>query len=399
MRLTQEAKVGLITIISIVLFALAVSYTGRYREGEVRSYNLVFDGVDGLQIHSKVNLAGVMVGYVRSLDFIEGQKVKVNIVVTRPDAPLYRAYREGTDTPGTFYTYTVNGDAVGDRWVEILPGQVPPDATPLEPGATVAGERPMTLNEIARKGHKILGKLDNSVDSISLLASDPEQGGLRGVVEDFQKTSENLRKASDDTSLMVAGLTEQSERLSDSLDTVVTKVDQNLLGLQTGEISAEKVLEKLATNSAYRSSNELNAMVVNLNDTSHSIKKAIRAVELLSETQPLDRTSVAAVKDLRNAAEDIQGIAMELRNSKLPVDVERELREASANSKLAIASAARIMGRVDAYAREKFSDTIAPAQDSEESNSEKEALILKVNQDWKKEDLLEKYLFKEKKEF
>lgn len=374
MRWTHEAKVGLFTVVAVVLLFACGSYVSRSKEHESRDFEVVYSAVDGLQERANVLLAGVTVGFVKSIKFIEGQKVGVTISVTRPDAPLYRARNPGQDPVGTYYTYTINGNSVGDRWIEILPGKVPVQATPLEPGAQVLGERPQTLNELTQKGYQVLSKLDRSVDALALMGNDPQkQGDLRHVMEDFREVAANLKRASGDAGLVVSGLSDKGEQLSDSIETVITRIDQGVLNIKNGDTSGSDVLENIASTKP-TDSNGVASLAMNLKDTAASIKKAVRAVEILSETKALDETSIASIKDLRNAAEEIQGIALDLRTTKHTTETERDLREATANAKLALASAARILGRVDAYSsgQARYSDTIAPSQEGEPTSERSE---------------------------
>lgn len=399
MRWTQEAKVGLISVVAVVLFFVVGSFVSRHKKAEARDFQVVFSAVDGLQERSQVYLAGVSVGFVKKVDFLDDQRVGVTISVLRADAPMYRARKPGQDPVGTYYTYTINGNSVGDRWIEILPGKVPSTALTLEPGARVAGERPYTLNELTQKGYQILTKLDQSVEALTLMSSDPEQqGDLRQVMADFREVAKNLRAASSDAGIVVAGLNERGEHLSDSLETVIARVDQGVLGSSTSELPADEVIQNLASKTP-TSNTEISSLALNLKDTSSSIKRAIRAIEMLSEGKDLDPNSIAAVKDLRNSAEEIQGIALDLRTVKHSETTERDLRETSANAKLALASAARILGRADAYSanRIRYSETIPSAQDSNPGYGEtsEDKLTLKTeppSQD-KSQGLLERYLY------
>lgn len=405
MRWTQEAKVGFFTVFSVTLLVFAGWYVSRHKERESRDFQVVFSGIDGLQERANVYLAGVAVGFVKKIDFIDGRRVGVTISVLRSDAPMYRAHNPDQDPAGTYYVYTINGNSVGDRWVEILPGKVPPTAVPLEPGARVAGQRPLTLNELTQKGYQILSKLDESVEALSSMSSDPSQhGDLRQVMADFREVAKNLKAASSDAGFVVAGLSEKGERLSDSLETVITRVDQGVLGSSDPDYAGTEVLESLATRSP-NDSTEVSALALNLKDTSSSIKKAIRAIELLSEGKGLDQGSIAAVKDLRNAAEEIQGIALDLRTTKHTSEVERDLRETSANSKLALASAARILGRADVYemnSRVRFTETVPSTyEDSPDYSESTDKITLSREKPVTEQSqgLIERYIYNSKKRF
>lgn len=351
MELNAAAKVGIVTVVAGLLFLLSISQIGRFGRQDGNEYRVLFESVGGLQERSPVYLAGVPIGYVSKLELAENNKVQASIKITRDDVELYPNRDPETHAPGTYYVYTITGNLLGDRWMEIKPGPVDPGTEPLANGQRVIGETPVTLDDLAREGYEVMGQLRQSVDALNGLVADEKfQSDIKLTVENFREISGNLKGVSSDAKIMVAGLNDRVTRLSDSLETVVTHVDQTVLAFQD---DAQVVGDDLRqfSNSANRMLKEnephLDTIVMNLRDTSSSLKKAMRAVETLADNEQLNEDVIEAVDNLRRTSEEIQGIASDIRSISSDPEVQKDLRETLTNAKQASASASRVMSRVE----------------------------------------------------
>ena len=354
MELNPAAKVGIVTVVAVLLFLLSISQIGRFGRQDGDEYRILFDSVGALQERSPVYLAGVPIGYVKNLELSENNKVQATIKLTREDVDLYRA-REATDQDGTYYVYTITGNLLGDRWMEIKPGPVEPGEERLANGTLIQGETPVTIDDLAREGYEVMGELRQSVDALNGLVADEKfQSDIKLTVENFQEISGNLKGVSADAKVMVAGLNDRVGRLTDSLETVVTHVDQTVIAFQG---DAEKVGTDLkrfsgsANKMLARNEPHMDTIAMNLRDTSSSLKKAMRAVESIADNEELSEDVVAAVNNLRRTSEEIQGIASDIRSVSSDPEVQKDLRQTMVNAKQASASAARVMGRVDAASK------------------------------------------------
>lgn len=354
MELNPAAKVGVVTVVAALLFLLSISQIGRFGREDGEEYRVLFETVGGLQERSPVYLAGVPIGYVKNLELEENNKVRATIKLTREDVELYRARDPETDPQGMYYVYTITGNLLGDRWMEIKPGPVEPGEEPLPNGSLVQGEAPVTLDDLAREGYEVMGELQQSVNALNGLVADEKfQSDIKLTVENFREISGNLNGVSADAKVMVSGLNDRVNRLSDSLETVVTHVDQTVLAFQDdAQVVGEDLRRFSGTANRMLAQNEphLDTIVMNLRDTSVSIKKAMRAVEAIADNEQLNEDVVAAVNNLRRTSEEIQGIAADIRSISADPEVQKDLRETVVNAKQASASAARVMGRVDAIA-------------------------------------------------
>jgi predicted nucleic acid-binding Zn-ribbon protein len=213
----------------------------------------------------------------------------------------------------------------------------------------------VTLDDLAREGYEVMGELRQSVGALNGLVADEKfQSDIKLTVENFREISGNLEGVSADAKVMVAGLNDRVNRLSDSLETVVTHVDETVLAFQDdAQVVGEGLREFSGSANRLISKNQphLDTIVMNLRDTSVSIKKAMRAVEAIADNEQLNEDVVEAVNNLRRTSEEIQGIAADIRSVSSDPEVQRDLRETVVNAKQASASAARVMGRVDAISK------------------------------------------------
>lgn len=354
MELNPAAKVGVVTVVAALLFLLSVSQIGSFGSGDGPEYRILFESVGGLQERAPVHLAGVPVGFVKRLELAENNKVQVTIQMTRGSVALYRARDPEVDPPGSYYVYTITGNLMGDKWLEVKPGPVLPNEEPLARGSLVMGESPVNLDDLAREGSAVMVEFRESVEALnSLVADEKFQDDIKLTVNNFQEISDNLRGVSADARIIVSGLNGRVNRLADSIETVVTHVDQTVLAFQDdarvvgGDL---RQLSSTANSMLTENRDHVDTIVMNLRETSISVRKAMRAVEALAENEELNQDMVAAVHNLRRTSEEIQGIASDIRSVTADPEVQTDLRETVVNAREASASAKRVMGRVEGIA-------------------------------------------------
>lgn len=351
MELNAAAKVGIVTVVAGLLFLLSIAQIGRFgREGGAE-YRILFETVGGLQERAPVHLAGVPVGFVKKLELAENNQVQTIIELNRDNVRLYRAREPETDPVGSYYVYTITGNLMGDKWVEIKPGPVKPDEEPLAQGSQVRGESPVTLDDLAREGSLVMAEFRQSVDALNALVADEKfQGDIKLTVENFREISGNLKGVSADARVIVAGLNDRVNRLSDSLEAVVSHVDETVIAFQTDSSAVGHDLRTFsgtANRMLMKNEGHVDTIVMNLRDTSVALKKAMRSVEVLADNETLSEDVVEAVNNLRRTSEEIQGIAADIRSISADPEVQQDLRETVVNAKQASASAARVMGKVE----------------------------------------------------
>jgi phospholipid/cholesterol/gamma-HCH transport system substrate-binding protein len=184
--LSHEIKVGIFTLIGIVLFCLSVILLGgdKYLFSHAYDLKIRMPQVQGLNRGSVVSLSGVPVGNVDHIDFVPGSmEVEVSVSVQRSVQPKI--------TEGSLATVKTQG-ALGDKYIYITPG--PLDAKPLPEGAILPMDKtPDFLDIIASKGAE-LGEVVEVIKEVHELFANLNKDGRSGkLMSNLVESTNELR--------------------------------------------------------------------------------------------------------------------------------------------------------------------------------------------------------------
>lgn len=186
MKLSPEAKVGLLVFAGILLLTYMSFRVGEFRvtTGGGKSVNFLFDSAAGLTKDSSVQIAGVEVGKVYEISLEDGKaKVKVRLY---PDISVDRHSK----------AYIRSIGLLGDKYLEISLGHSGENAGE---GETLVA--PPGSEDIG----KLVGQLSSIADDIKAVSSSlrgalgSEEGELsvREILQNFREMSANLNRLVD----------------------------------------------------------------------------------------------------------------------------------------------------------------------------------------------------------
>ncbi len=220
MKRTGKIKWGNMKVGILVTFTLALILYSSFQGGGTAFFapkeHLVayFHSVNGLLDGAPVRLAGVEVGNVKSVEFVNlavDRRLKVEINVKKSVWNLI--------TVGSKVQLGTIG-LLGDKYVEIFPG--PPDNPVMEPGSEVAVMEEVGLDAIVRKPPEVT----TSIDSILL--------NLRNITSRIADNEGTVGKVISDTSLysgLVSALKQTTRVMSEisaNQRTIMNKLDATL---------------------------------------------------------------------------------------------------------------------------------------------------------------------------
>lgn len=181
MKLSNEFKVGVLTIISVLILIFGYQYlrTGQFLQ-KGRTYFVYYTNVNGLSINDQVLYHGFEIGTVQdiSLNSIDSQQIaiKVQLNITE-DMPIF----------DNAEARIVNSDLLGEKAISIIQKQ---EGNPLPDGAVLKGTLEHTLSQqIEEELLPVKNKIEVLVSNI-----DSVIGRIQGIFNvDFQgKINENL---------------------------------------------------------------------------------------------------------------------------------------------------------------------------------------------------------------
>ena len=180
-RLSLEFKVGLFTIIALLL--LFVFIFTQTKKGQWRGYEIgvTFDYIGGLDIGAPVRLSGVRVGEVRSIKILPEPMPKVLIKLR-----LKRDVKIGKNSRITIRTLGI----IGEKYVEILPSS---EKEYISKGEIVEGVNPLSLEKFVSIGQDAIFNLNSILTDIKKLTSDVKvQKNIREILKETSIASKQM---------------------------------------------------------------------------------------------------------------------------------------------------------------------------------------------------------------
>lgn len=183
--MTTEVRVGLFAILGVTVLLVSIAFlTGglTLREGGYDLYVRVANA-GGITLSAPVQMAGIQVGRVRSLDLTPEHQAVITIRV-RDDVAIPTGSRFAVATAGL----------LGDRFITITPG--PPTAPPIPPRTTVTGADPFTLEELTTRVIAVARQAETALANINRLVGDPQlPTTLNETIRNARETTDVMRRA------------------------------------------------------------------------------------------------------------------------------------------------------------------------------------------------------------
>jgi len=192
---TNEVKVGIVVAIAIVILIFSAFIV---KEGEVRGFRtkeytikVTFNFVGGLKETAPVRLAGVKVGQVEKIRFIQEPTTKVETTISLKEAIRLRENAQ--------FSITTVG-LLGEKYIEITPGSL--DATIVKPGATLIGKDAVDISKVFSSAGGAMQDLGNIISSVregegtvgKLVADEELYDNLNAMIKNLRELSEDVKE-------------------------------------------------------------------------------------------------------------------------------------------------------------------------------------------------------------
>ncbi len=194
MRMTNEAKTGLIVLISIALLGALIMKVGNFtffKKGyTVRSQ---FHFTAGVKEHAPVRLSGVDVGEVKLIHLRYGDDTLIEMVFWLNEDVKLRLDSKA---------YVTTLGMMGEKYVEIRAGTAA--AAFAKEGDLIPSEDPVRLEDLMAMGMKLADDVGKTAKDLSRLVNRVDdtvadnRPKLDRIFDDLEETSGNFREFSED---------------------------------------------------------------------------------------------------------------------------------------------------------------------------------------------------------
>lgn len=279
MKWTTEAKVGLFTVVGVVLFAVCIVFLGRFDIFAAPTMHIAgnFQSVTGLKEGNTVRFSGVKVGKVKSMQ-VTDKGITVSMDIDK-DVKI------PTDS-----TFTMESDGIlGDKFIQITPGR---STLYLDDGAFIAGDGKSEIDKTMAQATKLMEAATATLQS------------MNGIIGD-EKTQTALRNALQSTELIA----QNTANLTAQMNAMLANNSDNISALTANMVGITRNMESLTNqmdanmkqfNADGQVGTEMRQIVNNLKATTDSISKMAGTMEGVVT----DPKSTADIKEtLHNTAQ------------------------------------------------------------------------------------------------
>ncbi len=217
--MSNEAKVGLFVIVSLVILAVTLGGIANLQlRGGMVAYKTYFTFAGGLERGAVVRFGGRKAGRVAEVRPWSQDPTRVEVLIeVLPTTPVR------TDSTASISSLGM----LGENYLEITPGKK--DARPLPPGGTIPSVEPMDFAALARRigtvadtSQALLVDVHKNLNQISLKA-DQLLANLNQITGERNRRS--LEQLLDRSNQLVADQTPKIDRITDTLEQTTEKID------------------------------------------------------------------------------------------------------------------------------------------------------------------------------
>lgn len=277
--LSTELKVGFFAVLVIAILAYMTFKVGGlyWMEEEGNAYHVIFKNIAGLDVKTKIKIAGVDAGFIEKIELQEGM-AKVTIRVQK-GVPLYSDASASIKATGL----------LGDKYLEIKTGSQEPV---LRDGDTIENVvEVVDIDDMVRKLSKVSENISTLVTALN------EAFGTEEAKRSLRETVQNLRHI---TANLDETITVNDEKLRNTLD----DIRRLATSLQEVVESNREPLADTVGNLRDFSANlktDGPTLIANLNKATRELK------ELVEENKPAIKNTVESLDNITRKIDQGEG--------------------------------------------------------------------------------------------
>ncbi|MFH1699236.1 MAG: MlaD family protein [Candidatus Zixiibacteriota bacterium] len=287
MERSGKVKWGNLRVGIIVTLAIAVMLYSSFRGGGTSIFEgkntaiAYFENVNGLVKGAPVWLAGVEVGNVRSVQFVNiSEDKRIKAVLTIKKSVWEFITMDTRVRLGTI-------GFLGDKYIEILPGTK--DLPVMEPGNEIPVDDGVGLDAVTAKVPDMASSIDSLLINMKEISGMIARGeGTAGKIINDTNLYANLVNALDDATEIMANIKKNQQEILSKLESTLQGTDKIMAGLNSGDGTIGKLLsDEELYNNLNRSSGNLDSILIKLDRGEGSAGALLNDAELYEEIRNL----------------------------------------------------------------------------------------------------------------
>lgn len=233
MKIANETKIGVLTVIAVALLVMGFNLLkGNALFSRSTTLYAVYDNVSGLAPANPVEVNGLKIGSVNSLTVVNGNVDQIRVRLT---------IQPGVDIPQNSVARIVSADLLGSKAIVIDFGNATEylqddDTIQSAPGTSLTSNLMSDLKPLSGKIQNTLVSLDTVLNDFHSSLNNQTRNNLQSSIAELNMTMKNLSGVSAQLDHLVKNLNEFTSNLTASNDTI-TQILGNTRKI-TGDIAA-----------------------------------------------------------------------------------------------------------------------------------------------------------------
>ncbi|MHA4737465.1 MlaD family protein [Dyadobacter sp. MSC1_007] len=291
MKISREAKVGMMAILAIVMLYFGFHILkGSDVFSRTYKYYIVYDNIDGLTASNPVLLNGLNVGRVQEIRLLQNRQNKLLVTI---DVQKSIAVPKGTSA------VLADGGLLGGKVIHLTMGT----GTPMLEGDTLISKKESGISAVLQeKALPLVSHADSLIKNLDVVVGGFQETGLilNQVLRNYNQTGSNLQGLLNENRSNLLALTANLNKLSTSL--VETEKELKPLLAKTGTLADSLNALRLGetVKNANQTIKELHTLLASVEAGKGTAGKLIKDETLYNN---LDRTLVSMNKLLTNFRE------------------------------------------------------------------------------------------------
>ncbi|MDD5492221.1 MAG: MlaD family protein, partial [bacterium] len=278
---SQETKVGLLVLVSLILLGSAILLVGDFRLERGYTIKVLFSDISGLQVRAPVKTAGVQIGEVTKVDLVRG-KAQVTLWI-KGNLSVFSDARATIASTGL----------IGTKYLELYLGTK--TDRPLKEGDMLIGIDPVSFDRIVNEGLKGFTDL---ADAVKEFTGDKEmKDSLKKIFTNVSSVMEKVNTLLDSKNENISNIVDNFEQFSVRINQVAAKLDD-----LSGAISKEDL--KTTMENFKNISVKLDAALTSLNNIATKIEGGQGTLGKLVNDEQMADDVKGTVASLRSASDD-----------------------------------------------------------------------------------------------
>ncbi len=303
MKIKREHKIGIVSIIALLLFIWGFTYLkGRDLFLKEKYYFAVYSQVSGLVEGSSVQISGLKVGRIEEIFFHPDDALKVVVKFS---------IRKSVPVPKNTIARIFSSDLLGTRAIELKLG----DSEVLaEKGDTLISEIQVSISEevsiqmlpFKKKAEDLMLSIDSVMAVIQYIFNENTRENIKNSFESIRQTISNLEQTSYSLDTLVA---EEKMRISN----IFANIESISLNLRKNNQQINNVIENLSSITDSLAKADIINVINNTNKAMTDVAEIVDKVNRGEGSLGLLINNDSLYKNLEKSSLDLDKLLLDMR--------------------------------------------------------------------------------------